>query len=103
MNWRDLKARYDCTGSSGSSRGIGPEGQETEATRLARPEDTALLASLPNLENLRFRGTLVDDLMIELISQLTFLKAVIFMGTSVSEEGVKTLRRALPNCRVQEF
>ena len=60
----------------------------------------AHLPGLSNLETLHLTGLPITDKGLEQLKDIKSLKTVELNGTKVSEDGVKSLQTALPNCQV---
>ena len=57
--------------------------------------------TLPNLRVLNLRRLPIDDDDLQYLQALTDLEELDLRGTQVTEEGVKKLQRALPNCEIK--
>jgi len=58
------------------------------------------LETLPKLRVLNLRGIPIDDDDLQYLKALTDLEELDLTGTQVTDEGVKKLQQALPNCRI---
>jgi hypothetical protein len=59
------------------------------------------LESLPNLRVLNLKRLPIDDDDLQYLQALTDLEELDLRGTQVTEECVKRLQRALPNCKIE--
>jgi hypothetical protein len=56
---------------------------------------------LPNLRVLNLRRLPIDDDDLQYLQALTDLEELDLRGTQVTEEGVKKLQEALPDCKIE--
>ena len=59
------------------------------------------LETLPKLRVLNLRRVPIDDDDLQYLKALTNLEELDLRGTQVTDEGVKTLQEALPNCKIE--
>ena len=59
-----------------------------------------MLASIASLQGLDLSSTQTTDAGLEHLKGLTNLEFVLLYKTNVTDEGVKKLQKALPNCEI---
>jgi hypothetical protein len=76
--------------------------QWTGPSWLRRPAETlALEKFLTRATGLTLSGPHCDDRAIEHLTKLTRLESLTLSETKISQEGMRRLQRALPDCRVE--
>jgi len=60
----------------------------------------AAVKQFADLEFLTLAGTRITDVGLEQLVGMTNLKQLILFKTQITDEGVKKLQQALPNCRI---
>ena len=76
--------------------------RELQLQSCVQIDDTAAdhVAAIPTLEFLLLNGTSITDAGLAKLSTLTKLKSLNVFGTKVTEEGVKKLAAAIPQCQI---
>lgn len=81
------------------SCGVGPDGTVRQGPGEITDEGVALIAKLPNLETLCISGVITDQ-GLRSLAALTKLRSLEIDSKHITEEGIKSLRTAIPGIEI---